>query len=121
MLVTVDLPVSGKRERDPRNGFVTPFKPNWRNSRDVPFKPSWLLEILRHGLPGMANFEGYRFSAPEGTDIATAVGREMDASLDWEALERLRDLWPPQLLLKPLPLPHDPHRPSRLDRDASVP
>ncbi len=91
MLVTVDLPVSGKRERDPRNGFVTPFKPNWRNSRDVPFKPAWLLEILRHGLPGMANFEGYRFSTPEGTDIATAVGREMDASLDWQALKRLLD------------------------------
>src|SRR3982751_5174620 len=35
LLVTVDLPVSGKRERDPRNGFVTPFRPNWRNSRDV--------------------------------------------------------------------------------------
>ena len=31
LLVTVDLPVSGKRERDPRNGFVTQYKPNWRN------------------------------------------------------------------------------------------
>src|SRR5438046_7733758 len=76
MLVTVDLAVSGKRERDPRNGFVTPYKPNWRNSRDVLFRPAWLLEILRYGLPGMANFEGYKFSSPAGTDIATAVGRE---------------------------------------------
>src|SRR3954463_15995282 len=57
MLVTVDLPVSGKRERDPRNGFRTPYNPNWRNSRDVIMKPAWLLEILRYGLPGMANFE----------------------------------------------------------------
>src|SRR3954452_17933380 len=78
MLVTVDLPVSGKRERDPRNGFRTPYNPNWRNSRDVIFKPAWLLEIMRHGLPGMANMEGYKFSTPKGTDIATAVGREMD-------------------------------------------
>ncbi|HUQ75108.1 MAG TPA: alpha-hydroxy acid oxidase, partial [Burkholderiales bacterium] len=52
MLVTVDLPVSGKRERDPRNGFRTPYNPNWRNSRDVIFKPSWLLEMIQHGLPG---------------------------------------------------------------------
>src|SRR4029077_5199021 len=43
ILVTVDLPVSGKRERDPRNGFHTPFKANWRNSRDVLFKLGWLL------------------------------------------------------------------------------
>ncbi len=120
MLVTVDLPVSGKRERDPRNGFVTPFKPNWRNSRDVPFKPAWLLEILRHGLPGMANFEGYRFSTPEGTDIATAVGREMDASLDWEALKRLRDLWPRKLLLKGVERPDDAERAAALGCDGVV-
>src|SRR5688572_12550241 len=55
ILVTVDLPVSGKRERDPRNGFHTPYSPNWRNSRDVIFKPAWALDMLRHGLPGMAN------------------------------------------------------------------
>ncbi len=35
LFVTVDLPVSGKRERDPRNGFVSPYTPNWRNSRVV--------------------------------------------------------------------------------------
>ena len=74
ILVTVDLPVSGKRERDPRNGFHTPYSPNWRNSKDVIFKPAWALDMLRNGLPGMANLEGYRFSAPSGTDIVTAVG-----------------------------------------------
>jgi (S)-mandelate dehydrogenase len=100
LLVTVDLPVSGKRERDPKNGFRTPYNPNWRNSRDVIFKPAWLFEILRHGLPGMANFAGYQFSTPKGTDIATAVGQEMDPALDWEALKRIRELWPGKLLLK---------------------
>ena len=100
ILVTVDLPVSGKRERDPRNGFHTPYSPNWRNSRDVIFKPAWALEMLRHGLPGMANLEGYPFSTPSGTDIVTAVGREMDAGLDWEYIKRLRELWPGKLLLK---------------------
>jgi (S)-mandelate dehydrogenase len=100
ILVTVDLPVSGKRERDPRNGFHTPYSPNWRNSRDVIFKPAWALDMLRHGLPGMANLEGYRFSTPTGTDIVTAVGREMDAGLDWEYIQRLREQWPGELLLK---------------------
>src|SRR5712691_6754560 len=120
VLVTVDLPVSGKRERDPRNGFVTPYKPNWRNSRDVLFKPAWLLEILRYGLPGMANFDGYRFSTPEGTDIVTAVGREMDAGLDWEALKRLRDLWPRKLLLKGVERPDDAERAAALGCDGVV-
>src|SRR5258707_5275114 len=121
MLVTVDLPVSGKRERDPRNGFVTPYNPNWRNSRDVIFKPAWLLEILRFGLPGMANFDGYRFSSQEGeVDIATAVGREMDAGLDWEALKRIRELWKGKLLLKGVERPDDAERAAAMGCDGVV-
>jgi len=110
ILVTVDLPVSGKRERDPRNGFHTPYRPNWRNSRDVIFKPAWALDMLRHGLPGMANLEGYKFSTPVGTDIVTAVGREMDAGLDWEYIKRLREQWPGKLLLKGVERPDDAER-----------
>ncbi|HXJ10429.1 MAG TPA: alpha-hydroxy acid oxidase [Burkholderiales bacterium] len=120
MLVTVDLPVSGKRERDPRNGFVTPFKPNWRNSRDVMFKPAWLLQVMRHGLPGMANLEGYPFSALNPTDLATAVGREMDASLDWEQVKRLRDLWPGKMLLKGVERPDDAERAAAMGCDGVV-
>jgi (S)-mandelate dehydrogenase len=120
LLVTVDLPVSGKRERDPRNGFRTPYNPNWRNSRDVIFKPAWLLEILRHGLPGMANFEGYQFTTPKGTDIATAVGQEMDPALDWEAIGRLRELWPGKLLLKGVERPDDAQRAAAIGCDGIV-
>src|SRR5438552_1838878 len=120
MLVTVDLPVSGKRERDPRNGFVTPYNPNWRNSRDVIFKPAWLLEILRFGLPGMANFEGYKFSSYGKTDIATAVGREMDATLDWDAIKRIRSLWPRKLLLKGVERPEDAERAASIGCDGVV-
>ena len=120
MLVTVDLPVSGKRERDPRNGFVTPYNPNWRNSRDVIFKPAWLLEILRFGLPGMANFEGYKFASYGKSDIATAVGREMDATLDWEAIKRIRQLWPRKLLLKGVERPDDAERAAALGCDGVV-
>jgi (S)-mandelate dehydrogenase len=110
ILVTVDLPVSGKRERDPRNGFHTPYSPNWRNSKDVLLKPAWALDMLRNGLPGMANMEGYRFSAAAGTDIVTAVGREMDAGLDWEYIKRLREQWPGKLLLKGVERPDDAER-----------
>jgi (S)-mandelate dehydrogenase len=120
ILVTVDLPVSGKRERDPRNGFHTPYSPNWRNSRDVMFKPAWALEMLRHGLPGMANLAGYRFSTPVGTDIVTAVGREMDAGLDWEYVKQLRDQWPGKLLLKGVERPDDAERAAAVGCDGVV-
>jgi (S)-mandelate dehydrogenase len=120
LLVTVDLPVSGKRERDPRNGFHTPYSPSWRNSRDVILKGAWLFEIMRNGLPGMAHFDGYQFSAPAGTDIVTAVGREMDAGLDWEALKRIRDLWSGKLLLKGVERPDDAESAARIGCDGVV-
>jgi (S)-mandelate dehydrogenase len=120
LLVTVDLPVSGKRERDPRNGFITPFRPNWRNSRDLWMKPAWLLDILRQGLPGMENFAGYKFSSVKITDIASQVGREMDASFDWEELKRLRELWPGKLLLKGVERPDDAERAAALGSDGVV-
>jgi (S)-mandelate dehydrogenase len=120
ILVTVDLPVSGKRERDPRNGFVTPYKPSWRNSRDVMFKPAWLLEYLRHGRPGMANLEGYNFSSPAGVDIVTAVGREMDSAMDWEYIKQLREQWPGKLLLKGVERPDDAERAAAVGCDGVV-
>jgi (S)-mandelate dehydrogenase len=120
LLVTVDLPVSGKRERDPKNGFVTPYRPNWRNSHDVLGKPGWLLDILRYGLPQMENFEGYKFSSTKVTDIATAVGREMDAGFDWEELKRLRDLWPGKLLLKGVERADDAQRAAEMGCDGVV-
>jgi (S)-mandelate dehydrogenase len=120
ILVTVDLPVSGKRERDPRNGFHTPYSPNWRNSRDVIFKPAWALDMMRNGLPGMANLEGYRFSAPSGTDIVTAVGREMDAGLDWEYIKQLRGQWPGKLLLKGVERADDAERAAAIGCDGIV-
>jgi (S)-mandelate dehydrogenase len=120
ILVTVDLPVSGKRERDPRNGFHTPYSPNWRNSRDVIFKPAWALDMLRNGLPGMANLVGYPFSTPTGTDIVTAVGREMDAGLDWEYIKRLREQWPGKLLLKGVERADDAERAVQVGCDGLV-
>ena len=120
LLVTVDLPISGKRERDPRNDFVTPYRPSWRNSRDVLRKPAWLLEILRYGLPEMANFEGYKFSSLKLTDIATQVGREMDAAFGWEELKRLRDLWPGKLLVKGVERADDAERAAGIGCDGVV-
>jgi len=120
ILVTVDLPVSGKRERDPRNGFVTPYKPGWRNSRDVIFKPAWLWDLARHGVPGMAHFKDYRFSSTKMTDIATAVGREMDASFNWDELQRIRSLWPRKLFLKGVERPDDAERAAAMGCDGVV-
>jgi len=83
-------------------------------------KPAWLWEIMVNGLPGMANFEGYKFANYGKTDIATAVGREMDAALDWESIKRIRELWPLKLLLKGVERPEDAERAASIGCDGVV-
>ena len=46
LVVTVDLPVGGKRERDTHNGLSLPFRPGWRELLAGVAHPSWSLRIL---------------------------------------------------------------------------
>ncbi len=120
LVVTVDLTTGGKRERDLRNDFTAPFKPNWRNSRDMIFKPAWLLDIARHGVPQMKNLEGMVQGSPRLADVAASVGRELDASFDWDDLNKLRDSWPRKLLLKGIVRPEDALRAAAAGCDGIV-
>ncbi|MDH4095552.1 MAG: alpha-hydroxy-acid oxidizing protein [Betaproteobacteria bacterium] len=120
LLVTVDLTTGGKRERDLRNDFAAPFVPTWRNSRDVLFKPSWLMGMARRGVPHMKNLEGMLQKPPRLTDVAASVGRELDASFDWDELRSLRDAWPGKLLLKGIVRPDDAERAAAAGCDGVV-
>jgi len=120
MFVTVDLAVGGKRERDLRNDFIAPFSPTWRNSRDVLCKPAWLADMARHGVPEMKNLEGMVRSSTKITDIAASVGREMDATFDWEQLKEIRDAWPGKLVLKGVERADDAERAAALGCDGVV-
>jgi len=120
LLVTVDVPVGGKRERDTRNDFVAPFRPTWRNSRDFWRKPAWALDMLRHGVPRMENLAGCVEWSTRITDAAASVGRAQDASFDWDALKRVRDLWPGKLVVKGIARPDDAERVAAIGGDGVV-
>jgi len=120
LLVTVDLTTGGKRERDLRNDFTAPFRPTWRNSRDMIFKPGWLMDMALNGVPQMKNLEGMVQHSPRLTDVAASVGRELDASFTWDDLKRLRDAWPGKLLLKGVERPDDAVRAAAMGCDGVV-
>jgi (S)-mandelate dehydrogenase len=120
LLVTVDLAVAGKRERDLRNDFTAPFRPSWRNSRDVQLTPAWLLDMARHGIPEMRTLEGLVRATTRMTDVAASVGRELDAAFAWDDLKALRDAWPGRLLLKGVVHPADAERAAAAGCDGIV-
>ena len=98
LVLTVDVAVNGKRERDLRNGFGIPFRQTPRSVLDAVTHPRWTLRQIRHGLPQLANF-----ASPNATDVnaqAALMRRQMDASFCWEDLQALRDAWPGLLIVK---------------------
>lgn len=120
LVITVDLPVGGKRERDFRNDFSVPFKFTVKNIIDFMQHPSWLASIVRHGMPVMENLVGLDAQATTSTAIASSVGRNYDASFNWDALQKIRDNWPRKLIVKGVLSPRDALRVANMGCDALV-
>lgn len=116
LVLTCDLPLQGKRERDWRNGLRSSARPS----------PAALLEILRHPrwLLGMARarprFVNVARELPAGADAARYVASQTDPALNWDDFQRLREQWPRKLILKGVLHPEDAERAVALGADALV-
>ncbi|PMR73005.1 alpha-hydroxy acid oxidase [Billgrantia endophytica] len=100
LMITVDLPVGGKRERDFRNHLSFPFRYTSRNLLDFASRPVWAMRMLRYGVPVMENLKGLEAPSASTTKLASSVGRSYDPSFDWDSLKSLRDEWPHKLIVK---------------------
>jgi (S)-mandelate dehydrogenase len=107
VMVTADLPVGGKRERDIRNDFSIPFRFTPRNVLDFATRPAWALDMLLRGVPLLENLAGMADGGADTRNIVSSVGRNQDAALDWEVVKRVRDAWPGKLLIKGVVHPED--------------
>lgn len=107
LVFTVDMPIGGKRRRDLKNDFGLPFRFTPRNLMDFARKPGWALGVLRHGMPQLENLVGFTPDAVSSTAIASSVGKNYDAGLDWDVLRQVRDRWPGKLVLKGILHPED--------------
>jgi isopentenyl diphosphate isomerase/L-lactate dehydrogenase-like FMN-dependent dehydrogenase len=100
LVVTVDLAVGGKRERDLRNRFTVPLRPNWQTCRDLASHPAWCWQMFKHGQPRFDNLSGFQGAAEPRAAVAAKLAQNLDGSFDWAGLQRLRDAWPCKLLVK---------------------
>ena len=100
LVVTADVPVGGKRERDLRNDFSMPFRFTARNLIDFASRPRWALDMLVNGIPPLPNLAEVVGGDVLPVDAAASVGREFDPTFNWEDLKAIRKRWPGQLILK---------------------
>ena len=120
LVITVDLPVGGKRERDLHNHFSIPFRFSVRNLLDFASRPRWALDMLLRGMPVMENLRGLEAAATSATAIASSVGRSYDPSFDWSRLAQVRERWPRKLIVKGVSRGDDAARLAKLGVDAIV-
>ena len=120
LVVTVDLPVGGNRERDRRNHFTLPFRLTARNFLDFASRPAWSLPMLLRGQPVMGNMVGLAGGNGTTTSAGSTVGNNMDASFGWEALQRIRDRWPRKFIVKGVLRADDAQRLAAMGCDALV-
>ena len=120
LVITVDLPVGGKRERDYRNDFSVPFRFTPKNMLDFARRPRWLFDIIRHGMPVMENLVGLETNTTNSAAIASSVGRNYDPSFNWESLQKIRDTWPRKLIVKGILGPADAVRAAAMGCDAVI-
>ncbi|HRM69825.1 MAG TPA: alpha-hydroxy acid oxidase, partial [Thauera phenylacetica] len=121
IVLTTDASVFGNREWDRRN-YRAPMKLTWRNVLDVGLHPRWVLDVLvPHGMPRFRNLGDF---LPPGMDSASNaaafLAAQMDTSLTWEDVRRLRELWPRRLLVKGVLLPEDALRAKEAGADGVV-
>lgn len=120
LMITVDLPVGGKRERDFRNGMSLPFRISRRNFLDFASRPRWAMEMLLRGAPVMENLLGYTPEKVSSTGLVSIAGRNYDPSFDWDGLKAVRDAWPHKLIVKGVARPDDAERLTAMGCDALV-
>jgi L-lactate dehydrogenase (cytochrome)/(S)-mandelate dehydrogenase len=120
LLVTVDIPVPGKRPRDLANGLAIPLRPSLRTAADLALHPAWLVRALLGSRPGMANFVDSR-GAMSGLAHAEFVSRQLSCpALDWRRIEAIRKAWPHHLVIKGIVNPQDALAAARIGADGIV-
>lgn len=100
LVLTVDVPIGGRRWHDVRNGFSMPFRITPRVAWDVVRRPGWALRMLCGGPPRFVNLAEHAAESLPMEVQASLLARSMDRSLTWDSLRWLRGLWGGPLLLK---------------------
>jgi L-lactate dehydrogenase (cytochrome)/(S)-mandelate dehydrogenase len=120
LVVTVDVPVRPKRERDIRNGFGASPTPGAWVLIDMLLHPAWLAVIARHGIPRFDSWAAYAGPDARALDVAKLVSSQFPAPQTWQDLETYRRLWPGKLVVKGILHPDDARRAARAGADGVI-
>ena len=100
LVVTVDVPVGAKRNRELKNGLKLPFTMTPQIVWQSMTHPTWALITLANGAPDFVNVTSYRTDPNQG--LGDFVSSMTIPGLPIERLQRIRALWDGPLIVKGL-------------------
>jgi L-lactate dehydrogenase (cytochrome) len=99
LVLTVDVPVASRRERQTRSGLTQPPRLTPRLLAQVMRCPAWAMGTLKHGMPRMRLMDSYADTSVK-TSSTAHVGYLLRTSPDWDYVKWLRDAWQGPFLIK---------------------
>ncbi len=118
LVLTVDVPVASRRERQTRSGLTQPPRLTPRLLAQVALKPAWALGMAKRGMPRMRGLEKYTPKTSSALSSTEHAGYLLRTSPDWSYVQWLRDHWHGPLLIKGVLRPEDAEPLAKIGVDA---
>ncbi len=97
LVLTVDVPVSGARERDLRSGFTIPPAPSPRTLLNGVLHPTWSWRFLTSEPVSFANVT---IGPTAPVSVMEQIHQMFDPSVEWSDVEWMLEQWDGPMLLK---------------------
>lgn len=114
IILTVDVPVAGNRERDHANDFTIPPKVTWRTASQALARPSYLWDLATTPRITPANFANVDIDG----GLIAFINAQFDRSVTWEDARWLRENWDGKLAIKGIINAEDARRAAAIGADA---
>ncbi|AXI42910.1 alpha-hydroxy acid oxidase [Sulfitobacter sp. SK011] len=100
LILTVDVPVASRRERQTRSGLTSPPKLTPRLLAQIAQRPAWAIGMAQRGMPHMRMLDKYSDARTAGLPPTAHIGYLLRTSPDWEYVTWLRDAWDGPFIIK---------------------
>jgi L-lactate dehydrogenase (cytochrome) len=94
MLLTVDVPVAGYRERELRYGLTLPPNPSFASLAAFALRPLWVYNFLTHGPLQLANVvHKIEQGSKKKTTLMKYIADQFDATVSWDDMQWMASEW----------------------------
>lgn len=94
LIITVDVPTTGNRVRDLRNGMSIPPQLTLKTLLDASYRPEWWINFLT------TEPYSFAFDRTGGGSLSDLVSTLYDSSVTFEDLRWMREIWKGELVVK---------------------